>query len=214
MRSADAILARLDELADAFEFPGFNNVHYTSVDSRLRAYRGQQSWAMLIEELVDWPGAGGIMCTVFGAGSGLTVPAGLLPWVDRPMIEPPDLGEALPDRVRVRDVETAIDPAAIERVAVEHAISPTTALLITLRETHRDALFHTEDELAGFLHPDQELVLRLEEWRHPDVYGGPKPSEEETFSQIADVLETGDRARYRPTLPPNSRDWLSWLRSV
>lgn len=214
MRSADAILAQLDELADAFHFPGFNNVHFTSVDSRLRAYRGGASWALLIEELVDWPGAGGIMCLVFGAGSGLTVPAGLLPWVDRPMVEPPELGEACPDRVCVRGAEIAIDPAAIERLAVEHAISPTTALLVTLRETHRDELFHTEGELAGFLHPDQELALRLEEWRHPDVYGGPKPSEEETFSQIAAVLETGDPARYRrPTLPPNSRDWLSWLRS-
>jgi hypothetical protein len=211
--SAASILSALDELADTFEFPGFNNMHYETADSRLRAYRGEGSWAILIEELVDWPAADGIMCQVFGAGTALTVPPGLLPRIDRPLIEPAFIEDVIPDRVRLRDHEIAVDSSAIARLVDEHAISPAFALLVTLRDAHRDVLFHTEAELAAFLQPDQQLMLALEQWQHPDVYGGPAPSEEETFPQIADVLASGDPSRYRPTQPPNNRDWLTWLRS-
>ncbi|WBB91105.1 hypothetical protein [Verrucosispora sp. WMMC514] len=41
---------------------------------------------------------------------------------------------------------------------------------------------------------------------------GLRPSESETFRQIADVLATGDPTRYAPGAPPNTH-WSEWPES-
>ncbi|WP_442788369.1 DUF7003 family protein [Dactylosporangium sp. NBC_01737] len=50
-----------------------------------------------------------------------------------------------------------------------------------------------------------------EEWHQP-VLGDTLPSETETYRLIADVLATGDPARYRPTLAPTTH-WSHWPES-
>lgn len=59
---------------------------------------------------------------------------------------------------------------------------------------------------------DLPEVLRLDQWNHPDLVSGLRPSDSETFHQIADVLATGDLSRYAPSLPPNTH-WSNWPES-
>ncbi|GEM_PF-2067977 len=86
---------------------------------------------------------------------------------------------------------------------------PHVELCRSLVPTHRELLFATEAEIRGRLPADLPLFLQLEEWHHPDVMGGDLPSKSSTFQMIAEVLETGDRDRYKPVLPPNTH-WSNW----
>ena len=115
----------------------------------------------------------------------------------------------IPATVRVRDVEVPVD-RALDAAVAEHGVEPSFALLLQLIGTHRDALFCTRDEMAGYI---ARGLLTLDEWSHPDVYGGPVPSESNTFRQFVEVLSSGDVGRYAPSDPPNNRDWKMWRAS-
>ncbi|WP_416978032.1 DUF7003 family protein [Streptomyces sp. T028] len=72
--------------------------------------------------------------------------------------------------------------------------------------THRELLPADEAELSGEIPADLPLplLLRLEEWNQPENFWDSAPSDHETFRMPAEVLDSGDPARYRPTLPPNT----------
>lgn len=217
MPSSDDILAVLDVLAEEFMFPGFNNMNYETVDSRLHCLRDGDRWALVVEELVDWPGAGGLTLNVFVMGAA----RGERLWC-KELIQPPlefdeddedDEEVLIPEAVELRGMTVSIDRAGLDALVEQHEIEPTFALLVQLAESHRDALFSTTDELGERVEPGLQPILTLDDWAHPDVYGGPKPSESEAFRQLAEVLATGDVAAYSPTEPPNNRDWRMWLES-
>ncbi|MFF7597091.1 DUF7003 family protein [Streptomyces mirabilis] len=46
--------------------------------------------------------------------------------------------------------------------------------------------------------------VRLDAWHQPQDLWGTVPSTHETFRLIAEVPNSSDPARYRPTLPPNT----------
>ena len=56
---------------------------------------------------------------------------------------------------------------------------------------------------------DLPRVLVLDEWNHPDVFGGALPSQSETFLRIVDVLVEGRPELYTPGGPPNTH-WSNW----
>jgi hypothetical protein len=78
-----------------------------------------------------------------------------------------------------------------------------------LAATHRDAVLATSAERCTSTPPELSLLLQLEEWRHPDLVNEELPSQVEAFRQLAEVLSTGDAARYRPTESPNTH-WTNW----
>lgn len=214
MATPTEILAVLDGVAERFEFPGFNNMNYATADSRLHCFRDGPRWALLIEELVDWPGADGLVTVAFAMGDirgeSLTMFAPIATRLDW---DPTSGRLIVPDEVVLRGSAVKVDAAALEAATAEHAIEASFALLLQLIAAHRDGLFCTEAELAERVAPGLVRVLTLDSWAHPDVYGGPKPSESETFRQLAEVLATGDVRHYTPTQPPNNRDWKAWLAS-
>ena len=53
------------------------------------------------------------------------------------------------------------------------------------------------------------LLLRLEEWHHPDLANGELPGGSRTFQQLAEVLATGEASRYQPVEVPNTH-WTHW----
>ncbi|MEY9855068.1 putative Fe-S cluster-containing protein [Catenulispora sp. GAS73] len=56
------------------------------------------------------------------------------------------------------------------------------------------------------------MILTLDEWRHPEGLMDNFADEvdaDETFRMLAEVMETGDTARYRPQRPPNTH-WSNW----
>jgi hypothetical protein len=68
MPESESILTVLDEFAERFEFPGFNNMNYVCADSRLHCFRDAARWALVIEELVDWPSGDGLTTIIFAMG--------------------------------------------------------------------------------------------------------------------------------------------------
>jgi hypothetical protein len=209
MPTPDAILATLDALAEGFEFPGFNNMNYEFADSRLHCFRGAAGWALVIEELVDWPGADGLMTIIFAIGDIRGESLTTATPISR--LEQDDEGHVIiPDVVRVRGSEVRVQRKSLQSALANHEIEPQFALLLQLIGSHRDALFCTRSEIADRVAIGLESILMLDDWSHPDVYGGPQPSESETFRQLAEVLASGERQRYAPTEPPKNRDWKMW----
>jgi hypothetical protein len=86
---------------------------------------------------------------------------------------------------------------------------PLKDVLRTLVPEHRDILLATEEELRARIPADLPRVLQLDEWVHPDVAGQEKPSDSDTFRQLAEALVTGDISRFAPTGPPNTH-WSNW----
>jgi len=78
-----------------------------------------------------------------------------------------------------------------------------------LADSAREQVLATPQERRVSLLPDMMEILRLEEWRHPDVAQGDRPSESDTFHQLAQVLASGDAGLYRPSQPPNTH-WRNW----
>ena len=84
-------------------------------------------------------------------------------------------------------------------------------LVVTLRRLvpeHRDLLLADDAELRRRLPADLPLVLRLDEWHHPDPVDQ-QPTSAEVFVQLAQVLSRADPDRYRPTLPANTH-YSNW----
>jgi hypothetical protein len=65
-----------------------------------------------------------------------------------------------------------------------------------------------EQELPARIPEDLPEVLRLDQSHQPDLFEQP-PSASEVYRLVAEVITTGDVARYRPTLAPNTH-WSNW----
>ena len=81
-------------------------------------------------------------------------------------------------------------------------------LVRCLAALHPGTFFLDEPQIAkcfGVRMPP--LVLRLTEWNH--LSAGEKPSDNETFRMLAEVIADGDVSRFRPTKRPNT-DWRNW----
>ena len=208
------ILKRLDELAETFEFPGFNNENYETVDARMHLFRNPDgAWALLVEEAVHWLGAGGPQTILFGTGPLIADGgSGLLADFESPLepIESDDDGDFV--GVTLRGV--AVDPAPVRVRAAALGVEASFAVLVHLSETRRDELFSTVEELRDELTPNAVHLLTIADWCHPNVYHGAKPSASEAFQQVARVCRTGDTTAYVPTEAPNNREWRFWLDTV
>jgi hypothetical protein len=73
----------------------------------------------------------------------------------------------------------------------------------------------TDEELRSHIPNDLPKIMVIDEWRHKSysVYNGSVlgdlPSSYETYRLIAEVLETKDPSRFKPTLSPNNH-WINW----
>ena len=79
-----------------------------------------------------------------------------------------------------------------------------------IADLRRNDVLATIEERRHNLDPTLREILVLDEWRHPEfIEQNEKPSDSEAFQQLALAVVTGDRSRYRPTLPPNTH-WRNW----
>lgn len=78
-----------------------------------------------------------------------------------------------------------------------------------LAAVRRDDVLATVEERRVSVATGMQQLLVLDDWRHPDLAGDERPSEFESFQQLARVLETGDAGLYRPTKPGNTH-WKHW----
>ncbi|MBP7863422.1 hypothetical protein KA183_17175 [bacterium] len=99
----------------------------------------------------------------------------------------------------------------LERRGVVMAEDELTAadLFRSLLPEYREKFLATEEELRVRVPRDIPMILRLDEWHHPDIAGQEKPSENETFKSIAKVLVAADPSLYKLEKKPNNH-WTNW----
>ena len=219
------IFEQLDESARLCRFPALDSGYVYAGDVRLHPYRDNSRWALVIEDLGYNPRAGGIYDVLTCYGNCLKRPPGtanedFLTMVedgpDGPLFDE-EYGEYVRDGarticIRSKVIPININPDFLATKGINLQEPPKVhgfELLRSLLPEYRDLLLATEEELRQRIPPDLPCVLQLEEWNHPDVCGNELPSQSETFQIIANVLVSGESARYSPTNPPNTH-WSNW----
>ena len=229
--TAQSIIRQLNDSVGPSQFPAFDGGTAVPADARLTVYRDDRRWAMVIEMLVFFPpspGHWGIVDMPYVFGNCLTGDIGFVnrdsiqitsDGPDAPVFLPP-IGlsvnpEARSIRIRGQVVPLDLSPAALKQKGIrfskklglqgEHVVW-------SLLPEHRDALLATEKEKRRRLPKGLPKFMQLEEWNHPPLFDddGMYPSESETFCTLADAIEKGDPACYRPKLRPNTH-WRKWL---
>ncbi|MFG2915467.1 DUF7003 family protein [Kitasatospora sp. NPDC048298] len=201
-----SILGQFDLCADKAEFPDLDNGYYYPVDARIRLFGDSTHWAVVAELLGYNPRGGNLIDVVHSFGNCLTHGepgfSGFLPRVDNMAEIDPDGTEVYAGEVPVvvRGTALAVDAAAG---------TPLQDVFRRLAPANRGLLLADETELRAAVPSDLPALLRLDEWNQPEDFWDVKPSAHETFRMIAEVLDSGDPARYRPTLPANTH-WSHW----
>ncbi|AEB44482.1 DUF7003 family protein [Micromonospora maris] len=210
MRSAE-VLEQLDAAAEEFLFPDLGHGYYYAVDARLHGYRDAGRWALIVETVGYSPRAGNLIDVLHVFGNCLTS--------GEPGYGNGDFHERVDNWNQIEDPDEPETyrggPVVVRGRTIAVAAEPGEDLVNVLRQLvprHRELLLADEGELRRRIPVDLPEVLRLDQWNHPDLVSGLRPSDSETFHQIADVLATGDLSRYAPSLPPNTH-WSNWPES-
>jgi hypothetical protein len=236
MDEARRILDILDDCAKAFYFPALDNGYVYLAASRLSLYRSAQDWALAFEIFGFSPRSGHPDIGVWTYASRLHERNGpekyrdaaaytnylnVHPHDDARFFFPCDdqwIGDAEDvhaeaDHLLLRGERIELPPRS---AYAEHGIELQSSdeirvfeLCRWLAATHRDGVLASESERRCSVLPEMQLLLTLDDWRHADITGDEKPGDTETFRQLAEVLVTGDLARYRPSLPSNTH-WKLW----
>jgi len=223
--SADEILGQLDRCAAAFTFPVLDNGYVYPADVRMTLYRDEARWAIVIEVLgynVHMGGIEGIDNCLYCFGNCLGRKPGLSPEDTlRPVTDGqgPVFGEddavspkAQALSLRGRRVEIPRDPEHYRHRGIELEHPDRLRgfeLLRGLLPEHREALLASEEELRARVPRDLPQLLRLDEWKHPDLSDGETPGESKAFQLLARALEEGDATVYRTKSKPNTH-WKHW----
>jgi hypothetical protein len=226
--TAGDILAQLDECATNFSFPMLDNGYIYPVTSRLSVFGDKERWVITVESVGYFQrlqGHEAMETSVYVFGNSIGFEPGMANgntlWLtedsdDGPAFLNDQFGTLNPevDTMLIRDKKVTIpkDPAFYVARNVELADAPAVRVYEFMRAClpeHRAALLATEDELYDTFRQNLPKLLQLDEWFHPDVADEQKPSENETFQQIAAVLESGDVSLYKPTMEPNNH-WRNW----
>jgi hypothetical protein len=228
MFTATNVLDQLDQCAEDFTFPMLDNGYVYPAGVRLSSFRDDRSWAVIIEAIGYNPRGGGhngIANCLYCFGNCLARSPGTAnedflyltgDGADGVVFDTEYDSIVLPEaksiRIRGQSISIGLTQAILEDEGIGLAEPPdiTAAdLLRYLMRHHRRLLLATQEELERRLSHAPPPFLTLNEWNHPDLSKGERPSQSETFQMLAKALETGDRAYYAPGLKPNT-DWRNW----
>jgi hypothetical protein len=225
--STQDILHQLDDCAREFTFPMLDNGYVYLAAVRLTAYRDNARWALVIEDLGASPRASGhdsISNCLYCFGNCLKRPPGTANEDFLVLTEDGEDGPTFDDeygwyvnenvhtiRIRGNLVPIQLDSEGLTEkgIVLEEPQVNGAELLRALVSEYREQLLASETELRQRVPIDLPMLLRLEEWHHPDLAGDELPSGSSTFQSIANVLVSGDPSRYQPTQPPNTH-WSNW----
>jgi hypothetical protein len=238
MPDRDEILRVLDRGSGKFTFPALDNGYFYLAATRLSLHRSAEDWAIVFETFGSNPrhAAPYVDVTTFASrlnardapekyasreayqvymaahpndDSRFFYPLDDYDWQDPEH----DLVARDAGSINIRGAPQKL-PALdeYERHGIELPGRPRVAtfeLCRYLADVVRDKVLASPTERLVSAIPEMDELLVLDEWNHPDVLGGAKPSESETFRLLGEVLATGDAGCYRPVLAPNTH-WRHW----
>jgi len=224
------ILKQLDEEAESFAFPMLDNGYYYHGDQKLTIYRDSKRWAMSIETLafnnheLDISGItthiavfGNCILTsrlndndnFFSFAGNEEIPAFLED-------ENTFISYLNPAATSIRVKDQPV-PVIHDR---QHYYSKGIILeypnkiinyefMRGLIPEHSALFWVTREEIASKIPIELPVIKTIMEWNHPDLAMREKPSENETFQQLASVISTGDITSYKPSKEANTH-WRNW----
>ena len=228
--SASEILAQLDACAKEYNFPVLDNGHIYPVTSRISIFGDMQRWVIVVEVVgyhYRFHGHNGVENCLYIYGNCFRFKPGInndnVLFVTADSNEGPafteerDVWGLLNQDVHtllIRDQQVNIpkDPAfyASRDVVLEHP--PVVSIYEFMRAhlpEYRNVLLAEDDEIYDCFRQNLPKLMQLDEWFHPDIANDEKPSENETFRLIANVLVSGNSDCYQPTKSPNNH-WRNW----
>ena len=222
------ILYLLDTEAESYVFPMLDNGYYYHGDQKLTIFRDEKRWAILLEVLQfnnHGNNLGGIttIANVFGNC--------LSGWNDNDnfyffasdndvetfLYDETNYVPYLNDKatsIKVRDTVIPIQfgKAYYMRKGIElefeNKVTPWEFLRGLIPE-HSHLFWLTRQEISKKIPPDLPEFMTITNWHHPNLALGEKPSDMETFQQLADVIATGDKTIYN-TKEINNTHWRNW----
>lgn len=228
MIDIQSILAQLDKEAEVFCFPMLDNGYYFHGDQKLSVFADENRWSLLIEVLQynnHEYDVNAITNTAYTFGNCI---AGKLYDNDNFFYFASDDGvetfledeedyriflnpEAKSIKVRDNIIPINHEPAFYLEKGIQLEFSSYICpheLMRSILPEYSDLFWVRRNEIIK-LPSDLPEILTLREWFHPDLAMGQKPSETETFQQLAKVVATRDISHYQPTVKPNTH-WRNW----
>ena len=222
------ILHQLDTEAESYDFPMLDNGYYYHGDQKLTIFRDVRRWAILLEILAynnHCDGIDGITTISSVFGNCLTG------WNDNenfkyfandnptptflydnakyvPYLNP----EATSIKIRDTEIPIIFDKNYYTAKGIEfeyeNMITPWEFMRGLVPE-YSKLFWLTRPEISKKIPVDIPIFLTLDDWHHPDLVADEKPSDTETFQQLADVIVTGDKSLYS-TNEKNNTHWKNW----
>ena len=222
------ILHQLDIEAESYVFPMLDNGYYYHGDQKLTIFRDEKRWAILLEILAfnnHEYSIDGIttIANVFGnCLTGWNDNDNFIYFASDHFIEtflydetnhiPYLNNQATGIKVRDKVIPIHFDKEHYLRKGIElrfkNIITPW-ELLRGLIPEQSDLFWLTRQEISKKIPFDLPEFMTLTNWHHPDLAAEEKPSETETFQQLADVIVTGDKSLYN-TKEINNTHWTNW----
>jgi hypothetical protein len=221
---ASEIMRELDEADRRNKFPSL--LTYYPIDVRLSAYRRDQHWALIIETFVSNQGClrhESPLTYIYCFGNSLLGKPRLFyselkVTKDGPSGPLFDLSEydnlispsATDMTIRDKVVPITTNPAAYVVAGIELRDATRVRcheLLRLIAPRNRRLFFATESEIIERIGESMPLLLRLDEWRHPEI--NEEPYQCESFQMIAEAIAHNDPSLYQPTELPNTH-WSNW----
>jgi hypothetical protein len=222
------ILHQLDTEAESYVFPMLDNGYYYHGDQKLTIFRDEKRWAILLEVLAynnHEDNIDGITTIANVFGNCLTG------WNDNDnfnffasnngvetfLYDETNYVPYLNDKAKSIKVRDTIIPIQFEKeyyldkgveLEFENKITPWEFMRGLIPE-HSNLFWQTKQEISKKIPIDLPEFMILTNWHHPDLVIGEKPSETETFQQLADVIATGNKTLYNTTETINTH-WTNW----
>jgi hypothetical protein len=236
---AEEILSVLDRCCDTYSFPMLDNGYVFLAATRLSLHRSKMNWAMVIEVFGFSPRAelpSTHVCTFADKLHNRNAPESYVtrdayeryladnsnnesrfvypinkgPWQD------PENCELVANNATNVSVRGKVMTLPSFEEYAHHGIKleqppqvQVFELCRFLADVAREQILATPQERRVSVLPDMNQILQVEEWHHPDVVDGSRPSESDTFRQFAHILATGNAEPYRPPRQPNTH-WSNW----
>lgn len=228
MNRCEEILHQLDQCNSESTFPMLDNGYVYPAGTKLTAYRDDKRWVLIIETIgFSYRGGGhnGISNCLHIYGNCLNYQPGMqnrnfiFLTDDSPDCKTFDSDEYFylnPDCTSFL-LRNEICPLIHDRdiylscniILQDEGRINAFEFLRMLDRLHHGRLVATETEIRERIPNDIPRILELHEWYHPDVANGELPSQNETFKQIAEVLESGNPGFFRPSRNANTH-WINW----
>lgn len=228
------VLDVLDQCAEDFTFPMLDNGYVYPAAARLSVHADGTDWAIVVETLGYSPRAGQPDLNVATFTSKVPQPKTRADYVNEsaylnyltqhlhdaveyfwPLEGDWSDDDSLPpgEIIRLRGEEVAAPTVeACQGVGIKTERSDGLAVFELTRffaETRRNDVLATPEERTKQVLPGLPQVLLLDEWHHPDLVVGQRPSDTRTFQQLAKVAVSGDAGKYEAPEPPNTH-WSNW----